>query len=104
MASRIGAVGEDDVGDHDGAGDRAPARPRARHPYGLVPVDHRLDLLGMDLQPADVDDAAAPADEVVALAAQLDHVAGVDEALGIGERGRIGADIGARRAVGADPE
>src|SRR5260370_23117600 len=58
----------------------------------------------MALQPADVDDAAAPADEVVALAAQLDHVPGVDEAIGIGERRRIGADIGARRAVGADPE
>src|SRR6202022_3577114 len=60
--------------------------------------------LGMDLQPADVDDAAAPADEVVALAAQLDDVAGVNEAPVVCERRCIGADIGARRAVGADLE
>ena len=50
-------------------------------------VDHRLDLLGMHLQAADIDDAAAPADEEVAAAAQLDHVAGVDEALRVREFG-----------------
>ena len=59
---------------------------RARHPHLGMPVDHGLDLLGMNLQPADIDDAAAPADEVIAVAAQLDHVAGVDEAFGVGER------------------
>ena len=60
---------------------------RARHPHVGMPVDHRLDLLGMNLQAADIDDAAAPADEVIAVAAQLDHVAGVDEAVGVGQRG-----------------
>ena len=68
-------------------------------------VDHRLDLLRMHLQPADIDDAVAPADEVVALAAQLDHVAGVDEAVGVAER-RPRAEIaasGARRAERSEP-
>ena len=46
-------------------------------------VDHRLDLFRMHLQPADIDDAAAAADEIIAVAAQLDHVAGVDEAVGV---------------------
>ena len=44
-------------------------------------IDDRLDLLGMHLQAADIDDAAAPADEDIAVAAQFDHVAGVDEAI-----------------------
>lgn len=36
--------------------------------------------------------------------AQFDQVTGVDEALGVGELWRVGADIGARRAVRADPK
>ena len=57
-----------------------------RHPHGGVTVDHRLDLLGMNLQAADIDDAAAAADEMVAVASPLDHVAGVDEAVGVDQR------------------
>ena len=62
-------------------------------------VQHRLDLLRMHLGAADVDDAAAPADEKTAIAAHLDHVAGVDEALRVGERRRVVAEQ-AQRAAG----
>ena len=74
-------------------------RDRARDiRTSAVPVDDGFDLLGMNLQAADIDDAAAPADEVVAVAAQLDHVAGVDEAIGVGQRRGASADIGVRGA------
>ena len=55
-------------------------------PHAGMAVDHRLDFLGMNLEAADIDDAAAPADEIIAIAAQFDHVAGIDEAVGIRER------------------
>ena len=64
-------------------------RPHQRHAHLRMPVDHRLDLLGMNLQAADIDDAAAAADEVVAVAAQLHHVAGVDEAVGVARAPRV---------------
>ncbi len=69
-----------------------------------MPVDDGLDLLGMNLQAADIDDAAAAADEIIAVATQLDHVAGIDEAVVIGERSRVAADIGVRGALRADPQ
>ena len=46
-----------------------------------MPVDDGLDLFGMHLEAADVDDAAAPPVEIVALAPAFDHVVGVDEAV-----------------------
>src|SRR5690349_18369447 len=58
-----------------------------------MPVDHGLDLLGMNLQPADIDDAATPADEMVAVTAQLNHVAGIDKSIDIGEISRVPAHI-----------
>ena len=33
----------------------------------------------MNFEPADIDDAAAAADEVIAVATQLDHIAGIDK-------------------------
>ena len=58
----------------------------------------------MDLHSADIDDAAPAADEVVALAAPLDDVAGVDEAVVAGERRRARADIARRRTAGANSQ
>src|SRR6185312_17357965 len=50
------------------------------------------------------DHAIAASDEVIAPVAQLDHVAGVDEALAVGEHGRAVADVAERRATGADTQ
>ena len=50
-----------------------------------MPVDHRLDLFRMHLQSADIDDAAPAPDEVVAVTAPLDDIAGIDEAVVVGE-------------------
>ena len=61
-------------------------------------VDHRFHFFGIYLQPADIDDAAGAAGEVTALAALLDHVAGIDPAI-LHQR-LVAADIargGARR-------
>ena len=74
--------------DHDGAGDRVLSAFDARHVNGRVPVEHRLDLFRMDLQAADIDDAAPPPHEIIAVIPQLDHVSGFDEALGVDERHR----------------
>jgi hypothetical protein len=88
------AVGQNDIHDHDGAGDRAAARFGARHPHFRLPVDDRFDLLGMNLEAADIDDAAAPPDEMIAIAAQFHHVAGIDEA--VASVSAAPADIGMR--------
>ncbi len=64
-----------------------------------MPVDHRLDLLGVNFQTADIDDAAAAPGEQISIATQFNHVTGIDEAVSIRER-CVGADIaggGARR-------
>ena len=62
-------------------------------------IDHSFDLLGMNLQAADIDDAVAPADEVVAVAAQFDHVAGVHKPVSICQRRGVVADITMRGAL-----
>ena len=81
----VAAISQNDIDDHDRARDRAAARPGAGHPDLGMPVDDRFDFFGMNLQTANVDDTAAPADKVVSVAAQLDHVAGVDESFRVGE-------------------
>ena len=50
-----------------------------------MPIDDRLDFFGMNLQAADIDDAAAAAGEDIAIAAPLHHVAGIDEAVVIAQ-------------------
>ncbi len=65
-----------------------------------MPVDDRLDLLGMNFLAADIDDAAAPADEDITIATPLHHVAGIDEAVGAADRRLVRAEVihrGARR-------
>src|SRR5438552_17705948 len=56
-------------------------------------IDYRLDFLGMDLQSAHIDDAAAAPDVIVALAAQLQEIAGIHEAFGIEQRRAFGSEI-----------
>ena len=51
-----------------------------------MPVDDGFDFLGVNLEAADIDDAAAAADEVIAVAAQFHHVAGVDKAFVVSQR------------------
>jgi len=102
-AARAGAVGrrpQDDVRDHDGAGDEIPSRANQRCPHLRMAIDDRLDLLGMNLQAADIDDAAAPADEIAALAAALHEIAGIDKPVRVHEGRVFRADIagcGSRR-------
>ena len=73
-------------------------------PYFGMPVDDGFDFFRMNLEAADIDDAAAPSDEMVAVAAQLDHVAGIDEALASASAAAFAADIGMRGPRRADPE
>src|SRR6266567_8834859 len=82
-AAMIELHSENHVGDHDRAGDRVLSRSDKRHPNLWMAVDHRLDLLRMDLQPADIDDSTSPSGEIAAVSAQLHDVAGIDETLGI---------------------
>src|SRR5579864_4094901 len=67
-------------------------------------VNHRLDLLGMNLQAPDIDDAAAAAGEDVAVAAPLHHVAGIDEAIAIAQARMLRAEIACRRARRAEAQ
>ena len=70
-----------DISDHNRAREGILSRSRARHLYPRMTVDRSLDLLGMDLQAADVNDTVLSADKIISLTAQLDHVASVDEAI-----------------------
>src|SRR5437879_3557632 len=67
-------------------------------------VDHRLNLLGVDLQPADIDDSAPATEEVVAVLASFHDVAGVDEALMVHERRAVLVDIAEGGAGGTNPQ
>src|SRR5881628_1701483 len=68
-----------------------------------MPVDRRLDFFRVDLQTADVDEAAAPAEEVVPVTTAFHHVAGVDEAVVIAERGVV-AERAGRTPSGAEAQ
>src|ERR1700724_4072917 len=50
-------VAQHDVGNDQRAGDRALAPAHERHAHLRMAVDHRFDLLGRDLEAADIDDA-----------------------------------------------
>src|SRR5579863_8364348 len=64
-ALEAAAVREHDVRCDDGTGDRIAPRLNERHAYQRMRVDHGLDLFRVDLEPADIDDAAAAANEIV---------------------------------------
>src|SRR6516225_7899257 len=67
-------------------------------------VEYRFDFLGMYFEPANVDDAVAPALEVIAAIAQVEHVASIDKALRVFQCGRILAEIALGGAAGADAQ
>jgi hypothetical protein len=81
MRARCSIVRKDDIRDHNRAGDRTAARLGARHAHVRMAVDDGFDLLGMNLQTADIDDAASPADEVITVTAEFHHIAGVDKSV-----------------------
>ena len=70
---------EHDVSDYNRTRDRTLFRAHQRHPDLWMPVDHRLDFLGMNFQPTDVDDTVRTTDKVITIATPLDDIAGVDE-------------------------
>src|SRR5437867_3126274 len=74
-AARAGLSVQDDVRGDERAGNGTSPGTHHRHPYRRVPVDRRLDFLGVDLQSSHVDEAVPPAEEVVPIAAALHHVA-----------------------------
>ena len=95
-----GTLRQHDVGRDDRAHDRTAPTLHQRHAYCRMTVDDGLDLFGIHLLAADVDDAAAAAEEEITLAAALDEIAGVDETVAVVQR-VIFADIvlgSARRA------
>src|ERR1700690_1491066 len=92
-----------DIGDNDGAGDRVAPRLDERHAYARMAVDRRLDLFGMPLEAADIDDAAAPTDEMITPVAQLNHVAGIDKTVLVAWEGAA-AEIAERVAARLDPQ
>src|SRR6266403_911179 len=53
-AKRIGRLRENDIGDHDCTGDGASSRPDPRHADLPMPIYDGLDLLGMNLEAADI--------------------------------------------------
>jgi hypothetical protein len=58
-------------------------------------------FLGMNLQSSDIDDATTPSDKMVAVAAQFDHIAGVNKSIGIDQRGYVLTDVALCGALGA---
>src|SRR5271155_1099481 len=51
-----------------------------------MPVYHRLDLFGMNFQPADIDDTVVAADKIITIATPFNDVAGVNESFVVGEQ------------------
>src|SRR5947208_2251746 len=102
----VGLGVQHDVGHHEGARDRVFPRSHERHPNAWVGIDDRFDLLRMDFQTADVDDAAPTADEVIAISAALEHVCRVDEPVAVSEGLGLSAEalIKARRQWDGVPE
>ena len=100
----VTAFSQNDVGDHDGAGDRAAPGFGARHADLSMPVDDGFYFFRMNLEAADINDAAAPSHEVVSTTTQFDHVAGIDEPICIGQRRGVWADIGTGGSGRANPE
>src|SRR5579872_2073710 len=84
-AFRTGCT-KNDVRDDDGAGYGTATSPDAGHPHRGVLVDDGFDFFRMDLLAADIDDALAAPDEVIAVATYFDHVARVHKAVRIGQR------------------
>src|ERR1700730_7953881 len=104
LAGRARAFGfAHDIANHDRAGDRALLRAHQRHSHLWMPIDDRFYLLRMNLQSADIDDAAAAAGEDVAIAAPLHHVAGIDETVAIAQC-MLPAEIAIRRARRANAQ
>ncbi len=68
-----------------------------------MPVDHFLNFLGMHLLAADLYDAVPTTNEVVAVAAQFHHVAGVNEPVCIDQDFAV-AEIAGRYACRTDPQ
>ena len=97
---RHALVAQHHVGEDERARDRILAREHAARADRLMRVERRLDLFRVNLGAADIDDAAAPADKIEPVAAPLDHVAGVDEAVLVGERRRSGAEKAQSATVG----
>src|SRR5665213_3059332 len=100
----VAAFNQNDIGDHYAAGDRAASRFGARHAYLRMPIDDGFYFFRMNLEAADIDDAAPPSDEVVSVSAQFNHVTGIDVPLSIGQRHRVWADIGPRGSRRTNPE
>src|SRR5204863_2475743 len=105
----VGLVGrrrlavDDDVGDDQRSGDGTAPRPDAGHADGRVTGDHRLDLFGVHLLAADVDDTRPTTEEVVAVTASLHDVAGVHEALFVAQSDVL-AEVAAGGPRRADTE
>src|SRR5881296_2088939 len=92
------------VGDDERTRDGVLPGPHERHPHLRVAIDHGFDFLWMNLQSANVDDPASPANEIVAVGAQLHHIAGVDEAVAVREGLAVAAQIALRGTRRADPK
>jgi hypothetical protein len=61
----------DDIGNHQGTSDRVMLGFYQRHPHIRMPVDYCLDLLRVNLESTNIDDAICAADEVIAPVVQF---------------------------------
>src|SRR4051812_29854893 len=101
---RLGRAAQHHRGGDPRTRERTPSRPHHRHADRRMAVDGRLDFLRVDLEPADVDDAVAPAQEVVPIAAPFDDVARIDEAVLAGDRAAFFTEIGGGGSRRSNPE
>src|SRR6516165_7077696 len=75
----------DYICDNDRASNRVLARLNEGHFHARMAINYGLDLLRVDLLATDVNDPVRSADEIITVAAQLHHVAGIDKAGFVGE-------------------
>ena len=69
-----------------------------------MPIDRGFDFFRMDLETADVDDAAPPPEEVVPIVATFHDIAGIDKPFVVCQRGGFPADVAGCAAWGPNPQ
>src|SRR5579884_1224684 len=77
---------QNDIGNHEGSSYRVLPGAHERHSYVGMLVNHRLDFLRVYFESSHIDNAISPPDEIVAIPAQLNHIARIHKAVRLTER------------------
>ena len=96
---RFALVAEHNLSEHQRARDWALPRECSAHTHSLCALSAASTSSGWTFAPPTLMISAPPADEIEAIAAQIDDVAGINEAVLVSDCGRVGAEKAKGAAV-----